>query len=239
MARTVMALANGCHGVVAWRLLMTHVAPQLSPGRPTLATRCELPRSRAGKGGTYGMLRVITWRLGGALALLGVLPPAMAHPLLAGGASPPVQVIGSPAEGGIVTVRPSGSTITRQGLRQFVGISGANSGARGLSMNEVIIPPGGRAEAHRHLGSESAIFLLSGTVKTYYGPCLERSVVNRAGDFLFIPADVPHMPVNLSRTQPAIAIVARNDANEQERVELLRPGQPSGDGGQCPPVPPR
>ena len=112
---------------------------------------------------------------------------------------------------------------TRQGLRQFVGISGANSGARGLSMNEVIIPPGGRAQAHRHLGSESTIYLVSGTVKTYYGPCLERSVVNRAGDFLFIPADVPHMPVNLSATQPAIAIVARNDPNEQEHVELLEP----------------
>jgi uncharacterized RmlC-like cupin family protein len=46
-------------------------------------------------------------------------------------------------------------------------------------------------------------------------------VVNEAGDFIFIPPDVPHQPVNLSNTEPAIAIVARNDPNEQEHVILL------------------
>lgn len=180
--------------------------------------------------------------LSGAGAALGLITPALAHPLLAGGAAPAIEVIGNPAGAGLVTVRPRSSSATRQGLRQFVGISGANSGARGLSMNEVIIPPGGRAQAHRHVGSESAIYLLAGTVKTFYGPCLEQSVVNRAGDFLFIPAGVPHQPVNLSATQPAIAIVARNDPNEQERVELLSPeraGQEPGAGAGCRPIPPR
>ena len=123
----------------------------------------------------------------------------------------------------IVTVRPLTTSTSKQKLKQFVGISGANSGARGLSMNRVVIPPGGQAAAHRHVGSESAIFLLAGRVKTFYGPCLERSVINQTGDFLFIPAGVIHMPVNLSASEPAIAIVARNDANEQEHVELHTP----------------
>ena len=123
----------------------------------------------------------------------------------------------------IVTVRPLTTSTSKQKLKQFVGISGANSGARGLSMNRVVIPPGGQAAAHRHVGSESAIFLLAGSVKTFYGPCLERSVINQTGDFLFIPAGVIHMPVNLSASEPAIAIVARNDANEQEHVELHAP----------------
>jgi len=64
-------------------------------------------------------------------------------------------------------------------------------------------------------------------VLTRYGDKLELSVVNQAGDFLFIPAGVPHQPTNLSRTQPAVAIVARNDANEQEHVELLESGKPA------------
>ena len=34
---------------------------------------------------------------------------------------------------------------------------------------------------------------------------------------------VPHQPTNLSQTEAAIAIVARNDANEQENVELYEP----------------
>ena len=123
----------------------------------------------------------------------------------------------------IVTVRPLTTSTSKQKLKRFVGISGANSGARGLSMNRVVIPPGGQAAAHRHVGSESAIFLLAGRVKTFYGPCLERSVINQTGDFLFIPAGVIHMPVNLSASEAAIAIVARNDANEQEHVELHTP----------------
>lgn len=123
----------------------------------------------------------------------------------------------------IVTIRPLTTVDSQQGLMQFVGISGANSGARGLSMNRVVIPPGGQAAAHRHVGSESAIFLLAGRVETFYGPCLEKSVINQTGDFLFIPPGVIHMPVNLSASEAAIAIVARNDANEQEHVELHTP----------------
>ncbi len=134
-----------------------------------------------------------------------------------------VEVIGRPNGQDIVTVRPLVSSQSRKGLRQFVGISGANSGARGLSMNRVVIPPGGSAEPHRHVGSESAIYLLQGTVETRYGDRLERRVVNRAGDFLFIPPGVPHQPINLSATEPAIAIVARNDPEEQEHVERLAP----------------
>ena len=42
---------------------------------------------------------------------------------------------------------------------------------------------------------------------------------------MFIATDVPHQPVNLSTTETALAIVARNDANEQESVV---PYDPSG-----------
>lgn len=43
-------------------------------------------------------------------------------------------------------------------------------------------------------------------------------MTTRAGDFLFIPADVPHQPINLSEQEPALAIVARNTPSEQESV---------------------
>jgi uncharacterized RmlC-like cupin family protein len=48
---------------------------------------------------------------------------------------------------------------------------------------------------------------------------LQESTFNQSGDFIFIPADVTHQPTNLSETEPAKAIVARNDPNEQESVE--------------------
>jgi uncharacterized RmlC-like cupin family protein len=119
----------------------------------------------------------------------------------------------------IITVRPDATTMTRQRLPNFVGISAASAGATGISMNLVIIPPGGAAEPHLHRNYETAIYLLKGRVKTRYGPGLRQSVINEAGDFIFIPANVPHQPINLSDTEPAQAIVARNDANEQESVE--------------------
>lgn len=123
----------------------------------------------------------------------------------------------------IVTVRPSGTTMTRQQLPNFVGISAATAGAKHLSMNMVIIPPGGAAQPHVHRGYETAIYLLSGRVETRYGPGLRNSIIHEAGDFIFIPADVPHQPVNLSATEPAHALVARNDPNEQESVVAYDP----------------
>lgn len=126
-------------------------------------------------------------------------------------------------EATIVTIRPEQETMTRQRLPNFVGISQATAGAAGISMNVVIIPAGAAAEPHLHRGYETAIYLLSGRVQTFYGDGLRQSVINEAGDFIFIPANVPHQPVNLSQTEAAQAIVARNDPNEQESVEGYTP----------------
>ena len=46
-------------------------------------------------------------------------------------------------------------------------------------------------------------------------------MVLRAGDFLYIPADVPHLPYNLSELKSCIAVIARTDPDEQESVVLL------------------
>ena len=127
----------------------------------------------------------------------------------------------------IVTVRPEKTTMTKQQLPNFVGISEASAGAQHLSLNLVIIPPGGAAQPHVHRGYETAIYLIEGRVETRYGPGLRKSVVHEAGDFIFIPADVPHQPVNLSATEPAKALVARNDPNEQESVVPYDPAAQS------------
>ena len=121
----------------------------------------------------------------------------------------------------VVTVRGVELGKGKQDLPFFPGISGKTAGAKGLSLLMVVIPPGGSAKAHSHKGFESAIYLMQGRVETRYGEGLTKSVVNEAGDFIFIPPDLPHQPVNLSKTEPAIAIVARNDPEEQEHVTLL------------------
>lgn len=132
--------------------------------------------------------------------------------------APEEMVSSSTTATDVVTVRPVATTMTRQQLPYFFGISASTAGSRGISMNLVVIPPGGSATPHIHRHYETAIYLLKGRVETRYGKGLKQSVINEAGDFLFIPPGVPHQPFNLSQTEAAEAIVARNDPNEQENV---------------------
>jgi uncharacterized RmlC-like cupin family protein len=118
-------------------------------------------------------------------------------------------------------VRPGQDYQGQQGLTYFAGVSTETVGATGLCLHRLEIPPGGRAKAHRHAGHESAIYLLNGDVTVFWGEELEHSTVMRPGDFLYIPPGVPHVPVNASSTEPAAAVVARTDPNEQESVVLL------------------
>lgn len=118
----------------------------------------------------------------------------------------------------IITVRPQGTHITKQQLPNFEGISANTAGSKHLCMHLVVIPPGGKAVAHYHDGYETVIYIIQGKAETKYGTNLERSTINEAGDFLFIPPNLPHQPINLSDTEEVIAVVARNDPNEQESV---------------------
>jgi uncharacterized RmlC-like cupin family protein len=119
----------------------------------------------------------------------------------------------------IRAIRPDREVLTRQRLPYFIGISGQTVGSTGLSMHVVVIPPGARSEPHLHVGYETGIFVLEGRVLTRWGERLENEVVSEPGDFLFVPPGIPHEAVNLSDSQPARAIVARNDPAEQDKVE--------------------
>lgn len=125
----------------------------------------------------------------------------------------------------VVTVRPEAEDRLPQELPFFAGISGRTAGTRSISMYKVVIPPGAAAEPHRHVGFETAIYVLKGRVETRFGEGLAESVVNVAGDFVFIPPDLPHQPVNLSDTETAEAIVARNDPSETEAVVPYDPAK--------------
>ena len=131
-----------------------------------------------------------------------------------------------PEDAEIVVIRPTTTSATKQGLPMFHGVSGQNAGAKHISMNRIVIPPGGSARAHVHKGFESVVYLMKGRVKTLYGQGLKKSIINEPGDFLYIPADLPHKPINLSDTEAAEAIVARTDPDEQESVEHVAEPRP-------------
>jgi uncharacterized RmlC-like cupin family protein len=118
-------------------------------------------------------------------------------------------------------VRAAGEFVGKQGHFLAPGVSAQSAGAQRIHLQIVRIAPGQRAKAHKHQGHETAIYVLSGESGMWYGEVLERHLVAKAGDFLYIPADMPHLPYNLSDVESCVAVVARTDPNEQESVVLL------------------
>tara|TARA_B100000929_G_scaffold280849_1_gene259246 strand:- start:52 stop:498 length:447 start_codon:yes stop_codon:yes gene_type:complete len=121
--------------------------------------------------------------------------------------------------GGILCVRGPKTDRGWNGIRYKTGMSANNVGARRLSMNVAIVPPGAVAYAHSHIDFEVMLYILEGRVRHEYGMDLEKVMDNQAGDFIFIKPGVPHEVINLSDTQPVVAVVARSDASEWENIE--------------------
>ncbi len=106
----------------------------------------------------------------------------------------------------------------KQDLDYFAGISAESVGSSGICMHMVTIPPGARATAHYHEHHETAIYVLSGEANMWYGEGLKEHLTVRAGEFLYIPANMPHQPYNPSASVPCVGVLARTDPNEQESV---------------------
>ena len=111
--------------------------------------------------------------------------------------------------------------VGKQGHLCAPGISAQSAGAQRLHLQIVRLPPGKRSKAHKHDDHETAIYILSGESGCWYGDKLQHHLIARAGDFLYIPANMPHLPYNVSDTESCVAVIARTDPNEQESVVLL------------------
>jgi uncharacterized RmlC-like cupin family protein len=118
-------------------------------------------------------------------------------------------------------VRAGAPFVGKQGFSYAPAVSAETVSASAIHMQLLTIPPGGRAKAHKHESHETALYVISGEGAMYYGERLEHHLVSPAGAFVYIPANVPHLPYNASRTEPCVAVIARTDPNEQESVVLL------------------
>ena len=98
-------------------------------------------------------------------------------------------------------------------------------------MNVAFVPPGAVAYAHVHVEFEVMLYILEGRVRHEYGPDLQYSVDHEAGDFIFIEPGVPHEVLNLSATDPVVAVVARSSADEwQDIVDYPSKRRPAAAG---------
>ncbi len=118
-------------------------------------------------------------------------------------------------------LRAAGSFTGKQGLDYQVGISAQSVGATGIHMQLATLPPGVRGKTHKHALHETAIYAISGVSAVWYGDQLEHHEHIEAGDFFYIPANMPHLPYNPHASEPAVVLIARTDPNDQESVEML------------------
>ena len=107
---------------------------------------------------------------------------------------------------GISVIRGGGGRRGWNGIQYLQGMSARNVGATSLSINVATVPPGAVAFAHIHDGFEHT-----------YGENLKKSVINEAGDFIYIKPGVPHEVFNIGE-EPLIAFVARSAADEWDRI---------------------
>ena len=118
-------------------------------------------------------------------------------------------------------VRAGATFEGKQALLYNVGISAQSVGATGIHLQLATIPAGARGKAHKHETHETALYALRGTSHVWHGERLQHHSVVEQGDFLYIPANTPHLPYNPSATEEVVALIARTDPNEQESVLML------------------
>jgi uncharacterized RmlC-like cupin family protein len=95
-------------------------------------------------------------------------------------------------------------------MTRLAGVSQGLVGAEGIHLAIATIPPGSASSAHYHVNCESAIYVVSGKGRFLTGPNLEKESQIGPGDFIYVPPDAVHQPVNDSASEPMELIVARN-----------------------------
>jgi uncharacterized RmlC-like cupin family protein len=98
-------------------------------------------------------------------------------------------------------------------------ISQATTGATNLYMGIFRVPAGSRGRPHYHDACESALYMLSGSIEIRWGDQLQDALRVDAGDMLYVPPRETHTVRNLSDSEPAEYVVAR-DSPTEDSVEV-------------------
>jgi len=95
----------------------------------------------------------------------------------------------------------------------------------GLWGGTFLVEPGARTGIHHHGSQETVVYVLEGEACVEWGERGEHSDTVRAGDFLHVPAWLPHREVNPSRDVPFRWVVIRSSS---EPIVVNLPGDSWG-----------
>ena len=74
------------------------------------------------------------------------------------------------------------------------------------------VEPGSRTGIHLHGQQETIAYVLSGICEVRWGEKGESSARAKSGDFIHVPAFLPHMEINPSKLEPFRWVVVRSTA---------------------------
>ena len=116
-------------------------------------------------------------------------------------------------------VKPGPDREVPRGVVGGSEISQATTGASNIYMGVFRVPPGARSRPHYHENCESTCYMLSGRMKIRWGDHLEQELVLEPRDLLYVPPRETHVLENLSDSEPAEYVVAR-DSPTEDSVEV-------------------
>ena len=129
--------------------------------------------------------------------------------------------------GGTCTVIRKDNTeveVNSGAMTRMAGVSERLTGSTGIHLAIATVPPGRCSTTHYHTNCESAIYVVSGEGLFLSGPKLEKEDEIGPGDFIYVPPDSNHQPVNTSKNDDLVLVVARNTPVELV-VELTSLGR--------------
>ena len=108
-------------------------------------------------------------------------------------------------------IHPDGLEVEIQSgaMTRLAGVSEALTGSTGIHLAIATIPPHCASSPHYHVNCESAIYVVKGHGRFIVGDKLDNPLPIGPGDFIYVPAEAVHQPVNDSDEVMEI-IVARN-----------------------------
>lgn len=101
------------------------------------------------------------------------------------------------------------------GMRRYAAISGRMTGSQHLWMGGNTVRPGQKSADHHHGEADSGIYIVSGHPRfVFLVDGQEQHIDAAPGDFVYVPAWVPHREENPSPHEEAVVVLARSTPEE-------------------------
>jgi uncharacterized RmlC-like cupin family protein len=111
-------------------------------------------------------------------------------------------------------IKPGPDREVPRGVVGGAEISQTTAGAQNIYMAQFRVPAGAQSRPHYHENCESAVYMLSGSLLVKWGDHLEHEVLLEPGDLVYVPPRETHVLENLSESDPAEYVVARDSPLE-------------------------